>query len=114
MLQHCNPTRQRGPRYRVGLRCCRIAHADLGSFRGSRTKIMARSKDTSNDHDDLFADTRMSFGDHLEELRFRLWRGVVGFIIVLFLSLLMCKPVRYTFSIVPVQILPLSVPRYHT
>ena len=28
--------------------------------------------------DDLFADTRMSFGDHLEELRRRLWKALAG------------------------------------
>ena len=64
---------------------------------------MARSKDTSNDPDDLFADTRMSFGDHLEELRFRLWRAVIGFIIAMFLSFLIGKPVLYTFIIMPVE-----------
>jgi sec-independent protein translocase protein TatC len=31
------------------------------------------------DPDDYFADTRMSFGDHLEELRTHLWRAIWGF-----------------------------------
>jgi sec-independent protein translocase protein TatC len=35
--------------------------------------------------DDLFAGTRMPFGDHLEELRWRLWRAVAGFAAVVFL-----------------------------
>ena len=35
--------------------------------------------------DDLFTDTRMPFGDHLEELRWRLWRAVAGFAVVIFL-----------------------------
>jgi sec-independent protein translocase protein TatC len=40
---------------------------------------------TDNDSfaEDLFQDTRMSFGDHLEELRGHLWRGVIGFLLVL-------------------------------
>lgn len=29
--------------------------------------------------DDLFADTRMSLGDHIEELRQRLWKALAGF-----------------------------------
>jgi sec-independent protein translocase protein TatC len=33
--------------------------------------------------DDLFADTRMSFGEHLEELRQRLWRAIFGFGVIL-------------------------------
>ena len=64
---------------------------------------MARSKDNSIDPDDLFADTRMSFGDHLEELRIHLWRAVIGFIIAMFLSFLIGKPVLYTFIIRPVE-----------
>src|SRR5437868_1056291 len=35
--------------------------------------------------DDLFTDTRMPFGDHLEELRWRLWRAIAGFAVVIFL-----------------------------
>jgi sec-independent protein translocase protein TatC len=31
------------------------------------------------DTDDFFAATRMSLGDHLEELRSRLWRAILGF-----------------------------------
>jgi sec-independent protein translocase protein TatC len=37
------------------------------------------------DTDDFFADTRMSFGDHLEDLRRHLWRAVIGFILILVL-----------------------------
>src|SRR5207248_7685265 len=36
--------------------------------------------------EDMFADTRMSFGDHLEDLRTHLWRAVKGFGVALFLS----------------------------
>ncbi len=38
------------------------------------------------DPDDFFAETRMSFGDHLEELRLHLWRAIGGFGVALFLS----------------------------
>jgi Tat protein translocase TatC len=33
--------------------------------------------------EDMFADTRMSFGDHLEDLRTHLWRAIKGFFIIL-------------------------------
>jgi len=38
------------------------------------------------DDEDFFADTRMSFGDHLEELRSALLRAFYGFLVGLFLS----------------------------
>jgi sec-independent protein translocase protein TatC len=38
------------------------------------------------DADDLFADTRMSFGDHIEELRTHLWRAIMGFLVCLVCS----------------------------
>ncbi|TXT37185.1 MAG: sec-independent protein translocase protein TatC [Planctomycetota bacterium] len=31
---------------------------------------------------DLFDDTTMTFGEHLEELRVRLWRAIVGLVLV--------------------------------
>jgi sec-independent protein translocase protein TatC len=39
------------------------------------------------DPDDFFADTRMSFGDHIEDLRKHLWRAIAGFGVALFFSL---------------------------
>jgi sec-independent protein translocase protein TatC len=38
------------------------------------------------DADDLFADTRMSFGDHIEDLRKHLWRAIIGFFVAIVLS----------------------------
>src|SRR6516162_6395268 len=38
------------------------------------------------DADDLFADTRMSFGDHIEDLRSHLWRAIIGFFVAMVLS----------------------------
>ena len=38
------------------------------------------------DADDMFADTRMSFGDHIEELRTHLWRAIIGFLIAIVVS----------------------------
>lgn len=36
--------------------------------------------------DDPFADTRMTFGEHLEDLRRHLWRAVLGFLVALLFS----------------------------
>jgi sec-independent protein translocase protein TatC len=54
---------------------------------------MVRHGDQAPDSDDMFADTRMSFGDHIEELRIRLWRAIIGFGIGLCLSLFIGQPV---------------------
>jgi sec-independent protein translocase protein TatC len=39
-----------------------------------------------HDPDDFFAETRMTFGDHIEDLRTHLWRAIFGFGIALFIS----------------------------
>ena len=39
---------------------------------------------TRTDPDDVFADSRMSFGDHIEELRTYLIRAILGFLVVFF------------------------------
>ncbi len=49
------------------------------------------SNGTPKDPDDFFADTRMTFGDHLEELRLHLFRAVAGFVVALFLSFFIGK-----------------------
>src|SRR5262249_34507239 len=36
--------------------------------------------------EDMFADTRMTFGDHLEDLRLHLWRAIVGFVLAMLIS----------------------------
>lgn len=38
------------------------------------------------DPDDYFSETRMSFGDHIEDLRTHLWRAVKGFFLAVILS----------------------------
>jgi sec-independent protein translocase protein TatC len=38
------------------------------------------------DEDDMFKDTRMSFGDHLEELRTHLWRAIWGLLFCMFVG----------------------------
>jgi sec-independent protein translocase protein TatC len=43
--------------------------------------------------EDMFADTRMSFGEHLEELRTHLWRALAGFGVALFFSFFIGKDV---------------------
>ena len=42
--------------------------------------------------DDLFAHTRMSFGDHIEELRLRLFRAILGFLVALVIGLCVGQP----------------------
>lgn len=44
------------------------------------------------DPDDFFSETRMSFGDHLEDLRIHLWRAIAGFLIALVASFAIGKP----------------------
>jgi sec-independent protein translocase protein TatC len=39
--------------------------------------------DRNQDSEDLFAETRMTFGEHLEDLRVHLWRALIGFLIAL-------------------------------
>src|SRR5437588_179481 len=36
--------------------------------------------------EDYFAETRMSFGDHIEELRTHLWRAIIGFLFCVLIS----------------------------
>ncbi len=38
------------------------------------------------DPDDFFADTRMSFADHIEDLRSHLWRAIKGFLVAMIFS----------------------------
>ena len=40
-----------------------------------------------HDPDDYFHQTRMSFGDHIEDLRTHLWRAVKGFMVAMVLAL---------------------------
>jgi sec-independent protein translocase protein TatC len=59
-----------------------------------RDEIETNMSLTSSDAaEDMFEDTRMSFGDHLEELRLHLWRAIAGFLIALFFSFFIGKPV---------------------
>jgi sec-independent protein translocase protein TatC len=44
---------------------------------------------------DLFDDTTMSFGEHLEELRMRLWRAIVGLILVTCVTMYFGDQVMY-------------------
>lgn len=46
-----------------------------------------------NDPEDMFADTRMSFGDHLEELRTHLWRAIYGFGVAMVAAIFIAYPV---------------------
>jgi sec-independent protein translocase protein TatC len=42
--------------------------------------------DRDSSSEDMFADTRMTFGEHLEDLRHHLWRAIYGFLIALIIS----------------------------
>ena len=50
------------------------------------------SNGTPHDPDDFFAETRMTFGDHLEDLRIHLWRAVAGFGVAVVLCFTIGKP----------------------
>jgi sec-independent protein translocase protein TatC len=39
-----------------------------------------------HDEDDMFKDSRMSFGDHIEELRTHLWRAIMGLVFCMFIG----------------------------
>jgi sec-independent protein translocase protein TatC len=54
------------------------------------------------DDEDLFAHTRMSFGDHIEELRMRMIRAILGFVVALVVGLFLGQPVL-DFIQAPVQ-----------
>jgi sec-independent protein translocase protein TatC len=54
---------------------------------------MMKDRNHQVDPDDFFAETRMSFGEHLEDLRGHLWRAVKGFIVALVLSFFFAKTV---------------------
>ncbi len=52
------------------------------------------SKDSRNvDPDDFFSDTRMSFGDHIEDLRTHLWRAIKGFFVACLFAFFIGKSV---------------------
>src|SRR5262249_42382949 len=63
---------------------------------------MARAE-KDKDTEDMFTETRMSFGEHIEELRYYLLRGIVGFVIAVFLSFAIGKEVLYGFFVYPVE-----------
>ncbi len=48
--------------------------------------------DDRDEADDVFADTRMTFGEHLEDLRLHLWRAVFGFLVALAVSFFLGRP----------------------
>ena len=54
------------------------------------------------DNDDLFSHTRMSFGDHIEELRLRMIRAILGFLAALVIGLFLGQPML-EFIQAPVQ-----------
>jgi sec-independent protein translocase protein TatC len=53
--------------------------------------------------EDFFVDTRMTFGDHLEELRLHLWRALAGFGVAMVFCFFIGKPVLKVVIIDPVE-----------
>ncbi len=58
--------------------------------------------DKQIDPDDFFAETRMSFGEHLDDLRTHLWRAFKGFFVAVFISFFLGKQVL-AFIAAPVE-----------
>jgi sec-independent protein translocase protein TatC len=55
------------------------------------------------DHDDPFADTRMSIGDHIEELRSHLFRAIYGLVVAIAIALWPIGPYAFAFITKPVE-----------
>jgi sec-independent protein translocase protein TatC len=49
--------------------------------------------DRNSNSEDLFADTRMTFGEHLEDLSKHMWRALYGFLVALLLGFAVSYPV---------------------
>ena len=54
---------------------------------------MSTNRDKTPDPDDFFSETRMSFGDHIEDLRVHLLRAVKGFMFFCIFGFIIGKPV---------------------
>ncbi len=48
---------------------------------------MSFGDDLDHDPEDMFGHTRMSFWDHIEELRSHMWRAIIGFVAALIIGL---------------------------
>ena len=55
------------------------------------------------DHDDPFSDTRMSIGDHIEELRSHLFRAIYGLVIGILVAVWPVGPYAFEFITKPVE-----------
>src|SRR5262245_2494303 len=54
---------------------------------------MSSGDQQHTDPDDFFAETRMSFGEHIEDLRTHLWRAIKGFFIACILGFVIGRQV---------------------
>ena len=64
------------------------------------------STDTSSqapDPEDMFSDTRMSFGDHIEDLRAHLIRAILGFVVGMVVSIWPLGPYVLRIIVSPVE-----------
>jgi sec-independent protein translocase protein TatC len=64
--------------------------------------VTAMKQDNYVDPDDMFADTRMTFGEHIEDLRTHLMRAIKGFILGMLVSIFLAGPIL-NFIIAPVD-----------
>jgi sec-independent protein translocase protein TatC len=60
------------------------------------------AKKIEYDEEELFAHTRMSLGDHIEELRSHLWSAIKGFLLAMILGFFVARPVLH-FLIAPLH-----------
>src|SRR5436190_9365154 len=61
------------------------------------------TNDTDHDPEDMFKDTRMSFGDHIEDLRTHLFRAMKGFVIGMILGFWPLGTYAFGIIVAPVE-----------
>src|SRR5262245_61538936 len=59
---------------------------------------MKRREPDHPDPEDMFADTRMTFGEHIEDLRTHLLRAIYGFLIAFVIAIPLGEPVLHFIS----------------
>lgn len=63
---------------------------------------MSDSLSPFDDPNDYFAPTRMSLGDHIEELRLALWRAIKGFLVAMVIGFFLARPAT-DFIVKPIE-----------
>src|SRR5207249_1587054 len=65
------------------------------------------------DPDDMFADTRMTFGEHIEDLRTHLLRALYGFLLAFVFAIPLSRPVLDYISAPVIEQMRLFTERYN-